>query len=84
MVRFCGRFREINHTAPPRRERPDVSTFTCGCRLQVPVASLPRAQCRGPEALRLDYGRPIDLLYMAAGIVLVDGALYLSALRSGG
>jgi uncharacterized membrane protein YqhA len=35
------------------------------------------------QSLRVDYGRPIDLLYMALGIVLVGGALYLSTLRSG-
>jgi uncharacterized membrane protein YqhA len=35
------------------------------------------------QSLRVDYGRPIDLLYMALGILLVGGALYLSALRSG-
>jgi len=35
------------------------------------------------QSLRLDYQRPIDLLYMAVGIVLVGAALYLSALRTG-
>ena len=34
------------------------------------------------QSLRLDYARPIDLLYMALGILLVGAALYLSALRS--
>jgi uncharacterized membrane protein YqhA len=33
------------------------------------------------QALRLDYAHPVDLLYMALGIMLVGGALYLSALR---
>lgn len=34
------------------------------------------------QSLRLDYGRPIDLLYMAVGTLLIGAALYLSALRS--
>ena len=34
------------------------------------------------QSLRLDYGRPIELLYMAVGILLIGAALYLSALRS--
>jgi len=35
------------------------------------------------QSLRLDYGKPIELLYMALGILLIGAALYLSALRSG-
>ena len=36
------------------------------------------------QSLHLDYGRPIDLLYMALAILLVGAALYLSALRGRG
>jgi uncharacterized membrane protein YqhA len=35
------------------------------------------------QSLRLDYGKPIELLYMAFGILLIGAALYLSALKSG-
>jgi uncharacterized membrane protein YqhA len=35
------------------------------------------------QSLRVDYARPIELLYMAAGILLIGVALYLSALRTG-
>ena len=34
------------------------------------------------QSLRLEYGRPIELLYMAIGTLLIGAALYLSALRS--
>ena len=36
------------------------------------------------RALSLRYERVLDLLYLAAGIMLVSGALYLSGLREGG
>jgi len=35
------------------------------------------------QSLRMDYARPIELLYLAAGILLIGVALYLSALRTG-
>jgi uncharacterized membrane protein YqhA len=35
------------------------------------------------QTLRLDYTTPVDLLSMAAGIVLVGAALYLTAARRG-
>jgi hypothetical protein len=35
------------------------------------------------QSLRMDYARPIELLYMAGGILLIGVALYLSALRPG-
>lgn len=34
------------------------------------------------QSLGLEHGKPIDLLYMAVGILLIGAALYLSALRS--
>lgn len=34
------------------------------------------------QSLRLDYAKPIELLYMAIGILLIGAALYLSALGS--